>query len=319
MDWLTSLYPDVRRTLLAALPSYWPNLTPAYGPLLGDPIFSEVALPLAACRAVGGQPADAVPVAAALLMAEMSLRIFDDLADQDRNDALWLAAGQPKALNYAAAAVVLAFDILSKAPLPDVVFRRVNQLFLDAFMLISAGQEHDFDAFTTTVDEYWTIMELKTASAYAAACMGGAMVGTSDPALIEACRAFGHHLGLAMQIFNDMESIWRPEGLTDIQKGKPTLPLLYGLQFDHPERDELARLIKEKQLTEQPDRVKAILDGIDAQSFMVWAALREREQALAALAPCPDEAGKEALTAYITALFGDIEYFVVPHDTTPQT
>lgn len=160
---------------------------------------------------------------------------------------------------------------------------------------------------SNSIEDYWRTIELKTAKAYSAACASGAMVGTENPELIEACGTFGHHVGLAIQIFNDMESIWQPDGITDLKQGKITLPLLYGLQSQHPERDELLSLVTDNEIATHAERIKEILDNIDTKSFLIWAALKEREQALEAIKICPNAEGKEVLESYITGMFGDID------------
>lgn len=136
------------------------------------------------------------------------------------------------------------------------------------------------------------------------------MLGTDDAQLIEGCQLFGHHLGLSKQILNDMESIWQPDGITDIRQGKLTLPLVYGISFDHPAREELKLIVQNNAVSANADRVQEILDNIEAKNFLIWAALKEREQALAALSICPNNEGKEALEAYITGMFGDIDSLV---------
>jgi geranylgeranyl diphosphate synthase type I len=103
-----------------------------------------------------------------------------------------------------------------------------------------------------------------------------------------------------------MESIWSPDGVTDLKQGKVTLPLLYGLTSDHPQRDELVSLVKAGEIASHGNRIKEILDSIDTRSFLIWAALKERDQALEAIGICPDPEGREALEAYVTGLFGDI-------------
>ena len=46
-------------------------------------------------------------------------------------------------------------------------------------------------------------------------------------------------------------------------------------------------------------------------SFMIWGALKERQQALEALAACPNEDGKAALENFVTGMFGDIDALLV--------
>ena len=147
---------------------------------------------------------------------------------------------------------------------------------------------------------------MKSGCVYATACATGAMAGTESPKLIQACGVYGHHLGIAIQILNDMESIWQPKGINDLAQGKVTLPLLYGLQLDHPKRDELLAFVANKQIATHAQRIEEILDHIDTRSFLIWAALKEREQALEALRVCPDVEGRELLECYITGMFGDI-------------
>ncbi len=307
MDWLKSLYPEVHQVLQESIPSYWPDLKSVFGTLFKEPLTSAAILPLACCQAVNGRAKDAVPVSAALIAAEVCIRILDDLEDKDRPGQLWQHVGEARAWNYASAIQLLSFEILSKAPFPPQVFYNVNQLFINGFFCIYLGQDRDIIESTRTIEDYWRTIELKTSTAYSAACASGAMVGTDNAEWIEAYRIFGHHLGLAIQIFNDMESIWQPEGMTDLEQGKITLPLLYGLSCEHPERDELSSIVAAKTISTHAARIKEILDHIDTRAFLIWATLKEREQALESIRICPNSEGKEALESYITGMFGDIE------------
>lgn len=310
MNWLKSLYPQVRQILDEAAPESWPGFRRVIGRSFEEPIVAEAVLPLASCRAVGGDPRDAVHVTAALVTSAASVRLYDDVMDRDCPGGLWEEVGPSRAWNYASAVRILSFGILNQAPLSHDRFRAINQLFIDTFFSLAAGQDRDLAGVTKTVEDYWLTIDLKTGCAYAAACVSGAMVGTDDPQLIENCGAFGHHLGLSKQILNDMESIWHPDGVTDIKQGKSTLPLVYGMSFDHPARSELEEIVQNDKVAANADRVKEILDEIQAKNFLLWAALKEREQALEALSICPDAQGKEALGAYITGMFGDIDSLV---------
>jgi geranylgeranyl diphosphate synthase type I len=311
MDWLRPLYAQVYQTLQSALPEYWPEFTSLFEPQPEDRFSPVTMLPLAMCEAVGGSAAEAVPVAAAIVAAERSLRVADDLADRDRPNRLWEQVGSARAWNYASALQTLCFGILSASAYDPELILRIQRLFVDTFFCIGAGQDRDLSRVPKTVGEYWSTIELKTAIAYSATCGAGAMVGTEDIRLIEACGAFGHHLGLGIQVFNDMESIWQPEGKTDLQQGKVTLPVIYALETNHPAREELAALVNASQLATCADRVKQILDDVDTRSFLVWAALKERDQALDALAALPKTRARDGLSAYLTGMFGDIDSLLV--------
>lgn len=125
--------------------------------------------------------------------------------------------------------------------------------------------------------------------------------------MLDACRTFGYHLGLALQLFDDFEGIWGESALGDLVIGKITLPVIYGLNVAHKRRDELQKLINDGSLTTESKRICEILDEIHTRDFMIWAALQERDKAVMALESCPGQQGVTALTAYVTTIFAHFE------------
>jgi geranylgeranyl diphosphate synthase type I len=87
MDYLKSLYPEIREVLEKSIPNCFPELRFFLRKLFEEPMISEAILPLAACQAVNGEAKNAVHVCAALLALGVCLRILDDLEDQDRPDS----------------------------------------------------------------------------------------------------------------------------------------------------------------------------------------------------------------------------------------
>ncbi len=307
-SWLSRLYPMVQGVIREAGPKFWPEMGIILGDIAGrEQILPEAILPLATCKAVGGNAENAVHIAAATVVAAAALRIFDDALDQDRAKGLWYRTGASRAWNYGTALEALSFNILRQAPLNSEQISQVSGHFIEAFCQIASGQDRDLLGVTKTIEDYWLTIEQKSAYGYQTGCLCGALVGTEHQDLIEACGTFGYHLGLALQILNDMESIWCPDGKTDLRQGKVTLPLIYGLNASHPEQEELKNIVENCTISNHGERIKQILDHIDTQSFLIWAALKEREQALDALAICPNPEGVDALKAYVTGLFGDID------------
>src|SRR4030042_2842726 len=115
MDLLKSLYPEVRRVLIDAIPEYWPQLKQVVNMLLGEQLIPETILPLASCDAVGGEARRAIHVSAALTTAATSLRMLDDLEDKDRPEALWNQVGPARTWNYAAALQSMTFSLVQQS------------------------------------------------------------------------------------------------------------------------------------------------------------------------------------------------------------
>jgi geranylgeranyl diphosphate synthase type I len=86
------------------------------------------------------------------------------------------------------------------------------------------------------VDEYLEMVSLKTASLFeCAARLGGVAAGVGEASLDRAGR-FGHHLGIAFQVIDDILGIWGSAAQTgksigsDLKNGKKTLPTLVALK-----------------------------------------------------------------------------------------
>ncbi len=96
--------------------------------------------------------------------------------------------------------------------------------------------------------EYRRIIDLKTAELFRVSCYLGAALGGYDMAFARAADAFGRHLGIAYQIYDDLvdflgeeQKIGKTLG-TDLATGKLTLPLMLLLQ--KVPADERANIVK---------------------------------------------------------------------------
>ena len=87
---------------------------------------------------------------------------------------------------------------------------------------------------STTSDDYYKIIEGKTAGPFASGCKAVAILTNQSKEIQEALYNFGMQLGLAFQLVDDLldligdERLGKPRGL-DILEGKMTLPLLLGI------------------------------------------------------------------------------------------
>ena len=85
------------------------------------------------------------------------------------------------------------------------------------------------------VEDYWLMVTGKTASLLSASCHIGAILGNADESTEEAYRSFGHFLGLAFQVQDDILGIWGDENVigkstaSDLIERKKSLPVLVGL------------------------------------------------------------------------------------------
>jgi geranylgeranyl diphosphate synthase type I len=127
-------------------------------------------------------------------------------------------------------------DLKEKYPAAIVI--RAAQILHDTCLDLTRGQFLDMsyeERNDVTVEDYWPMISGKTAALLSACCHIGALLGGADDVGQDAYRAFGHYLGLAFQVQDDILGIWGDEALTgksaasDLLEGKNSLPVLAGL------------------------------------------------------------------------------------------
>jgi octaprenyl-diphosphate synthase len=105
-----------------------------------------------------------------------------------------------------------------------------------------------------SVEEYFRMIDLKTAELFRVSCYLGASLSGQATAFADAADKFGHHLGIAYQIYDDLvdflgeeQQIGKTLG-TDLATGKLTLPLMLLLEKVSPtEREAIVSSIRSGQ------------------------------------------------------------------------
>lgn len=272
---------------------------------------------LLACTAAGGNWLHAVPAAAAVELIHNFSLVHDDI--QDNSDkrrgrpTVWKIWGMPQGINAGDVLFVLANQSLldlSASHSPETVLQ-AGRIFQQTCLNLTKGQYLDMSYETRTdlqESDYWAMIAGKTAALLSACTQIGALLGGSSPHLQEAYRDFGHYLGLAFQVQDDILGIWGEEALTgkstasDLLEGKKSLPVLYGLH----KNGTFARMWDEGPI--QAEKVTALAEELAREGALLYAqeaADRMTELALQSLrrADPQGEAG-EALFELTAKLLG---------------
>ena len=320
LDNINGLVPEVRQRIGAlAQACEWPEFERQIDRhLTNTTLPRHVILPLASAAAVGGEPRRALSAAVACAYLIVASRWFDDSQDRDRPESLWSDVGMGRAVNMAAAALTVAWRALAEdKELPNEALQAFGRRTVE----LSHGQELDLLAqVPRNLDEYWQVMRGKTGAAVALGCEVGALSARPDkPADARVCGRFGEYTGTLLQILDDLDGAFHPDGVGDLRLGKITLPTLYGLAVDHDSREELAEFVHCGTLAQHADRVLEILETIDTREFLVWCGFEERRQALDVLkelAPGENEMadqGRQALRAFVDSLMVGWESLISRH------
>jgi geranylgeranyl diphosphate synthase, type I len=194
--------------------------------------------------ACGASWQHALPAAAAVELVHNFSLVHDDIQDNSEKRrgraTTWVKWGMPMAINVGDALFVLSnqaiMDLKENYPAETVL--KAAEILHNTCLQLTRGQFLDMSyekRTDLTVEDYWPMISGKTAALLSACCHIGSLLGGADDSKQDAYRSFGHYLGLAFQVQDDILGIWGDETVTgksaasDLIEGKKSLPVLAGL------------------------------------------------------------------------------------------
>jgi octaprenyl-diphosphate synthase len=246
-----------------------------------------------------------VPLAASVELLHTATLVHDDVIDNSE-----VRRGRPtvnKAFQNSIAVMVGDYMFAHAA---ELVTRtgslEVVKLFAHTLMVMAKGEiGQDVRAYDVRQDvqEYLARIAGKTASLFATACQGGAMVAQVPEPWAKALWDYGHHLGMAFQIVDDVldftgneAELGKPVG-SDLLQGTLTLPSLLLMQR-WPDDNPVQRYFQERR-PELVAEAVAIIRASDIPEECHDMARRFGEAAKAALTPLPATAARRTLEGLV--------------------
>ncbi len=218
--------------------------------LKGEGKWVRAAMALLSAGSFGKQTEAARQIATAVELIHLATLVHDDIIDE----ALIRRGVETTSHNWGNSIAVLLGDFLfCKAfklllasecvPAQTMLTHATGQMCLGEICEL----EYSYHNGVNEAD-YLEMISCKTASLMAAATASGAELAGLDPTLVEHMHGYGHSIGMAFQITDDvldytshLSTLGKEQGV-DIRNGKATLPLIHAFET-------------------QSDTAQAILDG----------------------------------------------------------
>jgi geranylgeranyl pyrophosphate synthase len=269
---------------------------------------------VAAAEAVGGRGDDVLPAAAAVEHLHVASLVHDDIIDGDE-----LRRGRPsvQARYGVADAIVtgdaLLFDLFAAvaecAAPPRAVVEAVAEL-ARAGGDLCRGQVRESQLEApgpggegSDLADYLVVAGLKTGALFRAACRAGALLGGGAPEQVDLLGDYGHHTGVAFQLYDDLLPYLGDTGAagkpatSDAANLRPTYPVLLAHRDGTPEHRARIETALSGELT--PVEAHALLRAVVTANG-TWETARSgarehAERAVARLAELPGAAAAERL------------------------
>ena len=195
--------------------------------------------------ACGHEWRTSLPAAASIELVHNFSLIHDDIQDgsptRRGRPAVWKKYGAPLAINAGDALFSLAnlslMDLSSFHGKNEIILS--TQIIHSACLHLTIGQHLDMTSMDNTefsIEDYWVMIEEKTASLFSSCAELGALLGGANKKTIHFYRDFGKLIGIAFQIQDDYLGLWGTESIvgkpttSDIENKKKSFPIIYGLQ-----------------------------------------------------------------------------------------
>lgn len=258
---------------------------------------------------VGGKPQDqSVTLAAVVELVHLATLVHDDAVDhsvlrrgQPTVNALWTHQVAIIMGDYLYSRGVTELTRLRNMDALAVLARAANEMSIGEMRQLTS-----YDALDFTEDDYYRLIAAKTASLMSAACEMGALAGV--PEYRDALAGFGHNLGMAFQIADDLLDYTGTQAVTgkptghDLRERKVTLPLVGAMA--HADDSEVAEIRDFFTRVDPSDaEIQTIIDLVARRGGLEYArtqARRYADRARSALVGIEEGPALDALRASVT-------------------
>ena len=229
--------------------------------------------------------------------------LHDDVVDMSD-----LRRGRPTAnAQFGNAPSVLVGDFLYSRAFQMLVrlgSMEIMAILSDTTNVISEGEVQQLiNAKNPAVSEqdYLTVIHKKTAALFEAACRTGAVLAGAEEEQKEAAWLFGHHLGLAFQLIDDLLDYEGDQAALgknigdDLAEGKPTLPLIHAMAHTEGAEQELIRDAITNGRVDHLADIVALIRRCGSLDYTRRKAQEHAHKAELALGALPDNSWRKAM------------------------
>ncbi|MCR4442186.1 MAG: polyprenyl synthetase family protein [Peptococcaceae bacterium] len=256
------------------------------------------AFTILASRYGNGDSEKIIPLAAALEMVHMASLIHDDVIDSSDT-----RRGEPTIRRLFGNEYSLYLGDFLFATALSIIDgyknHEINNLLAVASMEMCRGEIEEIASsyqWQQNMRNYLYRIKRKTSLLITLSCQAGALAAGAEPQVVKALGRYGHNIGMAFQITDDVldfvadeKTLGKPVG-ADLLQGVMTLPLIYIFRYGETSvKQEIKKALEQESLSrEDVLEVIRIVAGTKAVDYSLGIANKFVEKALRQLEELPD-------------------------------
>lgn len=257
----------------------------------GDEISRWSLLPRLCCQAAGGHPEWADDLTVAWLLYYVAADLMDSVQDADEPHVWWAEYGLGIALSTASGlyfSASLALNNLHARSETSSVATTIAEEFYSDLLVMGSGQHKELLNKQTSLEDYWQQVEAKSGVFFAVACRSGARLATADEQQLAQFGLFGQHVGVLIQIKDDLEAYQR-QNQSPVEKWfadlRRSLPAVYALEVsESPYKEQLQSCLSQTSSGESAAKeVIRLIDRSGASIYILAEVERHKRLAIEAL------------------------------------
>jgi len=253
----------------------------------------------------------ALPASAAWRSLQIAAKLLDDVQD---GDVAVLGGsremGEAEAHADIARVINLSTGFISVASLalkglPPQLELTLHHELGRAMLRVAGGQHLDLGKQATlSLDEYFQVMGAKSGVCFEVAARAGALCAGAEEIVAAGWANFGHHVGMIIQMVDDLADWCDTSGAGDLARRQWSLPIYYALEV--LPGDERARLLKwlTHPSSEAEEQARNLIANVGAELYARTEIAVYMSQALATMNDLShDSAHSGALQQWLSTLY----------------
>lgn len=146
--------------------------------------------------------------------------LLDKVEDQEANGELFssspgIVTNVTTGFILSAGLILSKLELAQKPGIPEISSLQIT--FHHIALAVCAGQHLDLSQRKPDLKQVWQIVTAKSGEFFSLGCLAGALIATNEPDHLQAFATLGRHLGVLIQIANDIAGLWGKEDNLGLQ------------------------------------------------------------------------------------------------------